>query len=257
MGWSRRPSARFRVRDRVVTDPVTLPHPLDRYLDSGFPRRRGAEDRPPQGGALAGAHGEGDTSGWAPRTRRGLVVSYIQSLYWEFGSGCVLPRDRRADAEPRRELFARPRRAQSARARPPAVPHAQSGARRAQATDASWPTAPWAATASRRRRPRVFTRHVTSGSRSSRRSTRRAGCSGRTWGSTHTNLRLESRFDGDLIDRLMSAGHDVEVLPEPYSDSWGTRAPWCCIRDGTWKARTIRAPMAAPPACEQTAAIPF
>jgi gamma-glutamyltranspeptidase len=22
----------------------------------------------------------------------GLVVSYIQSLYWEFGSGCVLPR---------------------------------------------------------------------------------------------------------------------------------------------------------------------
>ena len=31
-------------------------------------------------------------SGWAPPTPPGLVVSYIQSLYWEFGSGVVLPR---------------------------------------------------------------------------------------------------------------------------------------------------------------------
>jgi gamma-glutamyltranspeptidase/glutathione hydrolase len=44
---------------------------------------------------------------------------------------------------------------------------------------------------------------------------------GRTWGSTHTNLRLESRFDGNLIDRLLAAGHDVEVLPEAYSDLMG------------------------------------
>ena len=44
---------------------------------------------------------------------------------------------------------------------------------------------------------------------------------GRTWGSDVTNLRMESRFDGHLIDRLMSAGHDVEVLSEPYSDTMG------------------------------------
>ena len=44
---------------------------------------------------------------------------------------------------------------------------------------------------------------------------------GRTWGSTQTNLRMESRFDGHLIDRLMSAGHDVEVLPDAYSDTMG------------------------------------
>jgi gamma-glutamyltranspeptidase/glutathione hydrolase len=44
---------------------------------------------------------------------------------------------------------------------------------------------------------------------------------GRTWGSTHTNLRMESRFDGNLIDRLMSAGHDVEVLPDAFSDTMG------------------------------------
>ena len=31
-------------------------------------------------------------SGWAPSTATALAVSYIQSIYWEYGSGCVLPR---------------------------------------------------------------------------------------------------------------------------------------------------------------------
>ncbi|HKA72137.1 MAG TPA: gamma-glutamyltransferase, partial [Xanthobacteraceae bacterium] len=44
---------------------------------------------------------------------------------------------------------------------------------------------------------------------------------GRTWGSDHTNLRLESRFDENLADRLLAAGHDVELLAEPYSDTMG------------------------------------
>jgi len=44
---------------------------------------------------------------------------------------------------------------------------------------------------------------------------------GRTWGSTITNLRVESRFDGNVIDRLLSAGHDVDVLSDPYSDTMG------------------------------------
>ena len=56
---------------------------------------------------------------------------------------------------------------------------------------------------------------------------------GRTWGSTHTNLRLESRFDEGLIDRLMSAGHDVEVLPDAYSDTMGHAGAVVLHPDGT------------------------
>jgi gamma-glutamyltranspeptidase/glutathione hydrolase len=44
---------------------------------------------------------------------------------------------------------------------------------------------------------------------------------GRTWGATRANLRLESRFDPSLVERLEAAGHDVEVLPEPYSEVMG------------------------------------
>ena len=53
-------------------------------------------------------YGEGDTVWMGAADHAGLVVSYIQSIYWEFGSGCRAAGDRRADAEPRRELLARP-----------------------------------------------------------------------------------------------------------------------------------------------------
>ena len=79
--------------------------------------------------------------------------------------------DRRADAEPRHELFARPRRAQCAGAGTAAVPHAQSRARGAATTAASWPMARWAATASRKSRRRCSRAMCCTASRSQRRST--------------------------------------------------------------------------------------
>jgi gamma-glutamyltranspeptidase len=59
---------------------------------------------------------------------------------------------------------------------------------------------------------------------------------GRTWGSTHTNLRMEQRFDGNLIDRLMSAGHDVDVLSEDYSDTMGHAGAAILHPDGMLEA---------------------
>ena len=44
---------------------------------------------------------------------------------------------------------------------------------------------------------------------------------GRTWGSTVTNLRLEDGFDGNVVERLLVAGHDVDVLTDRYSDTMG------------------------------------
>ena len=78
------------MRDRVVTDPAQLPQPAERFLDrrSSTPRpRRSICARPRNGRAPA----EGDTIWMGAADASGLVVSYIQSLYWEFGSGCVLP----------------------------------------------------------------------------------------------------------------------------------------------------------------------
>jgi gamma-glutamyltranspeptidase/glutathione hydrolase len=56
---------------------------------------------------------------------------------------------------------------------------------------------------------------------------------GRTWGSAQTNLRLESRFGDELIDRLLSSGHDVEILPETHSDTMGHAGAVVLHADGT------------------------
>ena len=223
----------FRVRDRVVTDPDQIDGDLNQFLAPAFLDAEADKIDAKKAARWPAPYGEGDTVWMGAADACGLVVSYIQSLYWEFGSGCVLPATGVLMQNRGVELFARPQGAQRARARPPPVPHAQSGARRAQETAASWPMAPWAATASRKRKPPCSRATSRSASRSTARSTRRAGCSAAPGARSHTNLRLESRFDGNLIDRLMSAGHDVEVLDEAYSDTMGHAGAVVLHPDGT------------------------
>ena len=79
----------------------------------------------------------------------------------------------------------------------------------------------------------IFTRHVRYGEPLERAIDAPRWVLGRTWGSTHTNVRMESRFDGNLIDQLMSAGHDIEVIDAPYSDLMGHAGAVVLHADGT------------------------
>jgi gamma-glutamyltranspeptidase/glutathione hydrolase len=56
---------------------------------------------------------------------------------------------------------------------------------------------------------------------------------GRTWGSTITNLRLESRFSEEVVDRLRRAEHDVQVLSEAYTEVMGHAGAVVMHPDGT------------------------
>jgi len=80
------------VRDRVITDPARLPHPLDRYLTSAFLDAEAAAIDRRKAAPFSPRSGAGDTIWMGAADASGLVVSYIQSIYWEFGSGVVLPR---------------------------------------------------------------------------------------------------------------------------------------------------------------------
>src|SRR5262245_59827167 len=80
------------VRDRVITDPSRLPHPLDRYLTDAFLDAEAAMIDRRKASAWQPQPRESDTIWMGAADGSGLVVSYIQSLYWEFGSGVVLPR---------------------------------------------------------------------------------------------------------------------------------------------------------------------
>jgi len=210
----------FRVRDSYVTDPKRLPHPPARYLEKAFideeaekiDRRRAAPW--PERGA------QGDTVWMGAADASGLVVSYIQSVYWEFGSGCVLPKtgvlmqNRGASfslekgalnpLEPGRRPF---------HTLNPALAVLRDGRVMAYGT--------MGGDGQPQSQGAIFTRHVLYGQPLDQAVRRPRWLLGRTWGSEQTNLRLEPRFDGNVIDRLISAGHDVEVLAEPYSDTMG------------------------------------
>jgi oxamate amidohydrolase len=82
----------------------------------------------------------------------------------------------------------------------------------------------------------VFTRHVRYRMPLSRAIETPRWLLGRTWGAAHGNLRLESRFDDALFERLAAAGHEVDVLPEGYSDLMGHAGAVVLHPDGTFEA---------------------
>jgi gamma-glutamyltranspeptidase/glutathione hydrolase len=150
----------------------------------------------------------------------GLVVSYIQSLYWEFGSGCVLPRtgllmqNRGASFSlvPGALNYLTPGRLPFHTLNP-ALAVLKDGrvmAYGCMGGDGQPQT-----------QGAVFTRYVEFGEPLLEAIDRPRWVLGRTWGAPRTALRMESRFDEALIGALVAAGHDVEVLSDSYSDVMG------------------------------------
>ena len=210
----------FLVRDRFVTDPDQIDGNLTRFLDAKFLDSEAGKIDARKALRWPAAYGEGDTVWMGAADASGLVVSYIQSIYWEFGSGCVLPktgvlmqnRGSSFSLDPKAVNALEPGR------RPfhtlnPALAVLKDGRVMAYGT--------MGGDGQPQSQAAVFTRHVTFGQPLEQALDAPRWLLGRTWGSNHTNLRLESRFDERLIDQLMSAGHDVAVLGEGYSDTMG------------------------------------
>jgi gamma-glutamyltranspeptidase/glutathione hydrolase len=222
----------FLVRDRFVTDPSQLPHPPARYLEKDFLDAEADKIDRSKAARWPARKGDGDTIWMGAADSSGLVVSYIQSLYWEFGSACVLPRtgvlmqNRGASfslekgvvnpLQPGRQPFHTLNPALASLSDGRIMAYGAMGGDGQPQTQAA-----------------LFTRHVLYRQPLEEAVDRPRWLLGRTWGSAHTNLRLEQRFDEGLIDRLVSAGHDVEVLPDAYSDTMGHAGAVVLHPDGT------------------------
>ena len=222
----------FRLRDRIVTDPDKIAVDLARFLGVGFLDEEAGKIDARKAARWPARPGDGDTIWMGAADASGLVVSYIQSIYWEFGSGCVLP-STGILMQNRGASFSLDPKALNALApgrRPfhtlnPALAALKDGRVIAYGT--------MGGDGQPQTQAAVFTRHVTFRQPLDQALDAPRWLLGRTWGSTLTNLRLESRFDGNLIDRLMSAGHDVAVLDEAYSDTMGHAGAVVLHPDGT------------------------
>jgi gamma-glutamyltranspeptidase len=161
----------------------------------------------------------GDTVWMGAVDADGMLVSYIQSVYWEFGSGVVLEdtgvtwqnRGASFSLDPSSHVALAPRRKpfhtlNPALARLPdgreMVYGNMGGDGQPQSQAAIW---------SRYAMFGQDLQHAISAPR---------WLLGRTWGDMSVSLKLESRFEPSLVAALRDAGHQVELV-EPYSDLVG------------------------------------
>ncbi|WP_412558085.1 gamma-glutamyltransferase family protein [Thalassospira sp. MIT1370] len=160
----------------------------------------------------------GDTIWMGAVDANGVAVSYIQSIFWEFGSGIVVPetgvlwQNRGASFT----LHDGPNQLGPGR-----LPFHTLNPAMARLNDGSVLTyGTMGGEGQPQTQSAVFTRNVLFGQDLQEAITAPRWLLGKTWGDETTTLKLENRFDPALIDQLKSAGHAVEIVG-PYEDMMG------------------------------------
>ncbi|MDR9440229.1 MAG: gamma-glutamyltransferase family protein [Halomonas sp.] len=210
----------FLLRDRHVTDPGRLGVLLQDLLGEESLAREASHIDPHK--ALPWPHepAPGDTIWMGTLDSEGRAVSFIQSIYWEFGSGVVLPEsgvlwqnrgisfsldpDALRGLGPGRKPF---------HTLNPALARFRDGRTLVYGT--------MGGEGQPQTQAAVFSRYAFHGMPLQEAISAPRWLLGRTWGENSTNLKLESRIPTQSVEALQALGHDVEVLPEAFSDTMG------------------------------------
>jgi len=201
----------FRIRDHYVTDPAYMSVDPTQYLSPEILDSMARDINPTTALPWPDPSAKGDTVWLGAVDNQGRAVSFIQSIYWEFGSGTVLeesgiswqnrgtsfsldPHHHNALTPHRRPFHTiQPALAQLSDGR--VMPYGTMGGEGQPQTQAM-----------------VFSRHVLHGQGLQEAVTAPRWLLGRTWGSETTSLRIENRFDPAVIAALRKAGHDLEEI---------------------------------------------
>jgi gamma-glutamyltranspeptidase len=163
---------------------------------------------------------QGDTIWMGAIDAQGRAVSFIQSVYWEFGSGTVL-QDTGVCWQNRGTSFSLD---------PKALNHLKPGYKPFHTLNPSlavfddgrvMPFGTMGGEGQPQTQAAVFTRYARFGQSLQQAVTAPRWLLGRTWGDETTSLKLESRFPEALVQELRNAGHVTEVFSEAFSDTMG------------------------------------
>jgi oxamate amidohydrolase len=161
----------------------------------------------------------GDTVWMGAIDGEGRAVSFIQSLYWEFGSGVVSPatgvlwqnRGISFALSPRHPNSLAPGRLPFHTLNP-ALARFDDGRTMVYGT--------MGGEGQPQTQAAVFARYAWMGQSLQHAVTAPRWLLGRTWGAESTSLKLESRFSDDILAWLRRVGHHIELV-EPFSDLMG------------------------------------
>ncbi|MBS4045518.1 MAG: gamma-glutamyltransferase family protein [Alphaproteobacteria bacterium] len=209
----------FLIRDRIVGDPDAMPEPPEKYLEAGMLDALAAKiDRKTALHWPQPASG-GDTTWMGAIDGHGVAVSFIQSIYFEFGSGCVLEetginwQNRGAsfllDGNSPRLL------------KPGRMPFHTLNPAMARFSDGrSMVYGTMGGEGQPQTQSAIFTRYGLFGQGLQQAVTAPRWLLGKTWGEESVSLKLESRFDPALVETLRQAGHNIDVLA-PFTSTMG------------------------------------
>ncbi len=228
--------AAFRVRDRYVTDPDHMSVTPERFLDPTLLDELASGVDPAKAAPWPEATPGGDTVWLGAVDAEGRTVSFIQSVYWEFGSGVVLPEsgvlwqnrgisfsldeDHHNCLKPRRRPF---------HTIQPAMAMLDDGRLMAYGT--------MGGEGQPQTQAMIFARHVLFGQPLQRAVSAPRWLLGRTWGETTTSLKIENRFEDRVIEALKTAGHQVELVGS-YEEMMGHAGALVYHRDGLIEGAT-------------------
>jgi gamma-glutamyltranspeptidase/glutathione hydrolase len=209
----------FLVRDRHVTDPAYMEAAPENFLTETWFAENVAAIDGARAAAWPAAPGGGDTVWLGAIDGEGRAVSFIQSLYWEFGSG-VLLRDTGILWQNRGSSFQLAEGARNA-LKPGRKPFHTIQPALARLSDGRvMPYGTMGGEGQPQTQAAIFTRHVLFGQELQAAVTAPRWLLGRTWGTPKTNLRIEDRFAPETVDALRDAGHDVELVG-PFDEIMG------------------------------------
>ena len=209
----------FRIRDQYITDPDHMKVAAQDCLSDEFLAPYLAAIRTDRALPWGNGKGPGDTVWMGVMDGEGRAVSFIQSIYHEFGSGIVLPKtgitwQNRGCSfsldpahintlEPGKKPF---------HTLNPALARFNDGRVMVYGT--------MGGDGQPQTQAAVFTRVAVFGQHPQQAITAPRWLLGRTWGLSSESLKLESRFSPELIAQLKALGHDVEQIAD-FDESVG------------------------------------
>ena len=221
----------FRLRDAHLTDPAHMTCEAQSLLAPAALDSLAADIDIRQAAPWGKGRGPGDTIWMGCIDSNGMAVSFIQSIYHEFGSGVVLPntginwqnRGASFSLDANHLLALKPGK-KPFHTLNPAAARLRDGRIMVYGT--------MGGDGQPQTQAAVFTRHVVFGQPLQDAITAPRWLLGRTWGQSSDSLKLEARFPQEVVDALVARGHEVDVLL-PFDETMGHAGALVRFPDGT------------------------
>jgi len=209
----------FGVRDRYVTDPAYMQVEGQSLLEHSRIEALAARIEHDRAAPWGASRGPADTIWMGVIDGEGRAVSFIQSLYHEYGSGVVLA-ESGVNWQNRGCSFSLDERALNALAPGRKPFHTLNPAMALLSDGRTMVYGNMGGDGQPQSQSAVFTRTVLFGMSPQAAIAAPRWLLGRTWGNASDTLKMEARFPPAVIEELRRRGHEVEVLAD-YDEAVG------------------------------------